>query len=171
MLRQSCPAYILFRTIVEPAKNPQYHGYLHPEVPGYEKQIVARDANWMHNDPAHSDCDRANADSHLRAIVAQFFVLPGELHAVARRQPQVRQLGPRVFQQSRRQLAKPRIGLHRHRADALAVFADFGHELVGHPTQCRFQERLVGGVGGEGFLLAVGFGRRTRRDNRPLINP
>ena len=26
------------------AKNPQYHGYLHPEVPGYERQIAARDA-------------------------------------------------------------------------------------------------------------------------------
>ncbi len=26
------------------AKNPQYHGYLHPEVPGYERQVAARDA-------------------------------------------------------------------------------------------------------------------------------
>jgi len=26
------------------ARNPQYHGFLHPEVPGYEKQIAARDA-------------------------------------------------------------------------------------------------------------------------------
>jgi predicted TIM-barrel fold metal-dependent hydrolase len=26
------------------SKNPQYHGLLHPEVPGYEKQIAARDA-------------------------------------------------------------------------------------------------------------------------------
>lgn len=25
-------------------KNPQYHGFLHPEVPNYEKQIAARDA-------------------------------------------------------------------------------------------------------------------------------
>lgn len=24
---------------------------------------------WMHNDPAFSDCDRANADSHLRALL------------------------------------------------------------------------------------------------------
>ena len=23
----------------------------------------------MHNDPAHSDCDRMNADSHLRAML------------------------------------------------------------------------------------------------------
>jgi len=26
------------------ARNPQYHGFLHPEVPNYEKQIAARDA-------------------------------------------------------------------------------------------------------------------------------
>ncbi len=32
-------------------------------------RIVARDGNWMHNDPAHSDCDRMNADSHLRAML------------------------------------------------------------------------------------------------------
>ena len=24
---------------------------------------------WRHNDPAHSDCDRLNADSHLRAML------------------------------------------------------------------------------------------------------
>ena len=33
------------------------------------EQMVARDAEWMHNDPEHSDCDRMNADSHLRALV------------------------------------------------------------------------------------------------------
>jgi secondary thiamine-phosphate synthase enzyme len=33
------------------------------------EQTVARDAEWMHNDPAHSDCDRMNADSHLRALL------------------------------------------------------------------------------------------------------
>jgi predicted TIM-barrel fold metal-dependent hydrolase len=26
------------------SRNPQYHGYLHPEVPNYEKQVAARDA-------------------------------------------------------------------------------------------------------------------------------
>lgn len=31
--------------------------------------VVARDEEWMHNDPAHSDCDRQNADSHLRAML------------------------------------------------------------------------------------------------------
>ena len=33
------------------------------------EEMVARDAEWMHNDPDHSDCDRANADSHLRALL------------------------------------------------------------------------------------------------------
>ena len=31
--------------------------------------MVARDAEYMHNDPQHSDCDRMNADSHLRAML------------------------------------------------------------------------------------------------------
>src|SRR4026207_1758914 len=33
------------------------------------EQMAARDAEWMHNDPEHSDCDRMNADSHLRALL------------------------------------------------------------------------------------------------------
>ena len=31
--------------------------------------MVDRDAEWMHNDPEHSDCDRMNADAHLRAML------------------------------------------------------------------------------------------------------
>jgi secondary thiamine-phosphate synthase enzyme len=33
------------------------------------EDIVARDRYYMHNDPEHSDCDRMNADSHLRATL------------------------------------------------------------------------------------------------------
>jgi secondary thiamine-phosphate synthase enzyme len=33
------------------------------------EQMVARDAEYLHNDPNHSDCDRMNADSHLRAML------------------------------------------------------------------------------------------------------
>ena len=33
------------------------------------EQMVARDEEWLHNDPTHSDCDRMNADSHLRALL------------------------------------------------------------------------------------------------------
>ena len=32
-------------------------------------QVVPRDAYWRHNDPVHSDCERKNADSHLRGMV------------------------------------------------------------------------------------------------------
>src|SRR5687767_13691533 len=39
------------------------------DIKRFLEQMVARDAEWMHNDPAHSDCDRMNADSHLRALL------------------------------------------------------------------------------------------------------
>ncbi len=42
---------------------------LHADIKRLLEQIVDRDADWMHNDPAHSDCDRLNADAHLRAML------------------------------------------------------------------------------------------------------
>jgi secondary thiamine-phosphate synthase enzyme len=39
------------------------------DVKRFLEEVVARDAAWMHNDPAFSDCDRMNADSHLRALL------------------------------------------------------------------------------------------------------
>ena len=39
------------------------------DIKRFLEQMVARDAKWMHNDPEHSDCDRMNADSHLRAVL------------------------------------------------------------------------------------------------------
>ena len=39
------------------------------DIKRFLEQIVARDANYLHNDPEHSDCDRMNADSHLRALL------------------------------------------------------------------------------------------------------
>jgi secondary thiamine-phosphate synthase enzyme len=39
------------------------------DIRRFLEQMVARDAEWMHNDPQHSDCDRMNADSHLRALL------------------------------------------------------------------------------------------------------
>ncbi len=33
------------------------------------EEVVSEDAHWRHNDPAHSDCDRQNADAHLRAML------------------------------------------------------------------------------------------------------
>jgi secondary thiamine-phosphate synthase enzyme len=42
---------------------------LHADILRVLEQVVERDAEWMHNDPQHSDCDRMNADSHLRAML------------------------------------------------------------------------------------------------------
>ena len=39
------------------------------DIKRFLEDMVARDAEWMHNDPEHSDCDRMNADSHLRAML------------------------------------------------------------------------------------------------------
>jgi secondary thiamine-phosphate synthase enzyme len=39
------------------------------DIKRFLEQMVARDAEYMHNDPTHSDCDRQNADSHLRALL------------------------------------------------------------------------------------------------------
>jgi secondary thiamine-phosphate synthase enzyme len=33
------------------------------------EEMVAQDRYYKHNDPDHSDCDRQNADSHLRAML------------------------------------------------------------------------------------------------------
>jgi len=42
---------------------------LHADITRVLEQMIERDAEWMHNDPQHSDCDRMNADSHLRAML------------------------------------------------------------------------------------------------------
>jgi len=42
---------------------------LHADIKRLLEGIVAREGAWMHNDPSHSDCDRMNADSHLRAML------------------------------------------------------------------------------------------------------
>src|SRR5947207_9251794 len=39
------------------------------DIKRFLETMVARDAAYMHNDPQHSDCDRMNADSHLRAML------------------------------------------------------------------------------------------------------
>jgi secondary thiamine-phosphate synthase enzyme len=42
---------------------------LHADIKRLLETMVARNADWMHNDPVHSDCDRLNADAHLRAML------------------------------------------------------------------------------------------------------
>ncbi len=44
-------------------------GALHADIKTFLEQTVAQDGRWMHNDPDHSDCDRNNADAHLRAML------------------------------------------------------------------------------------------------------
>ena len=39
------------------------------DIKRFLEQMVDRDAEWKHNDPDHSDCDRMNADSHIRALL------------------------------------------------------------------------------------------------------
>lgn len=42
---------------------------LHADIKRVLEQVIDRHTDWMHNDPEHSDCDRGNADSHLRAML------------------------------------------------------------------------------------------------------
>jgi secondary thiamine-phosphate synthase enzyme len=39
------------------------------DIRRFLEEMVARDAEWMHNNPDLSDCERQNADSHLRALL------------------------------------------------------------------------------------------------------
>ena len=47
----------------------EYQAALLADMKRFLEEMVARDAEWLHNDPKHSDCDRMNADSHLRALL------------------------------------------------------------------------------------------------------
>jgi secondary thiamine-phosphate synthase enzyme len=47
----------------------EYQRALVADMKTFLDAVVARDAAWLHNDPDHSDCDRMNADSHLRAML------------------------------------------------------------------------------------------------------
>jgi len=42
---------------------------LHADIKRLLETMVDREADWLHNDPDHSDCDRSNADAHLRAMI------------------------------------------------------------------------------------------------------
>ena len=41
---------------------------LEADIKSFLETVVKRGDYYKHNDPAHSDCDRQNADSHLRAM-------------------------------------------------------------------------------------------------------
>lgn len=39
------------------------------DMKAYLAGVISKDSYYRHNDPAHSDCDRHNADSHLRGLL------------------------------------------------------------------------------------------------------
>src|SRR4051794_19043085 len=39
------------------------------DVRSFLEDIVVRERGWRHNDPEYSDCERQNADSHLRGMI------------------------------------------------------------------------------------------------------
>ena len=47
----------------------EFQNALLADIKRFLETMVARDAEYLHNDPKHSDCDRMNADSHLRAML------------------------------------------------------------------------------------------------------
>jgi secondary thiamine-phosphate synthase enzyme len=51
----------LFINEVQPA--------LDTDIKRFLEEMVEKDRYYKHNDPNHSDCDRQNADSHLRAML------------------------------------------------------------------------------------------------------
>ncbi|HYB95396.1 MAG TPA: secondary thiamine-phosphate synthase enzyme YjbQ [Vicinamibacterales bacterium] len=42
---------------------------LNADMMAFLEHVAARGTYYKHNDPTHSDCDRQNADSHLRAML------------------------------------------------------------------------------------------------------
>ena len=48
------------------ADKPQFDAFYYAHSCG---RPYARDEEWLHNNPDHSDCDRMNADAHLRALL------------------------------------------------------------------------------------------------------
>ncbi|MBI3667981.1 MAG: YjbQ family protein [Acidobacteria bacterium] len=39
------------------------------DIETFLDQVVGRHSPWRHNDPAYSDCERRNADSHLKGLL------------------------------------------------------------------------------------------------------
>jgi secondary thiamine-phosphate synthase enzyme len=47
----------------------EFQAALLTDIKRFLERMAARDADYVHNDPRYSDCDRFNADSHLRAML------------------------------------------------------------------------------------------------------
>jgi len=39
------------------------------DVKSFLEDLINREVSWRHNDPRYSDCERKNADSHLRGMI------------------------------------------------------------------------------------------------------
>jgi secondary thiamine-phosphate synthase enzyme len=52
----------------------EFQAALVADIKTFIEKVVSHDAGWLHNDPAHSDCDRRNADAHLRAMLFEHSV-------------------------------------------------------------------------------------------------
>ena len=47
----------------------EFQGALLEDIRTFLEQMVVQGNYWKHNDPRFSDCDRSNADAHLRAML------------------------------------------------------------------------------------------------------
>lgn len=47
----------------------EFQAALVADIKTFLEGVVLRHAEWRHNDPAQSDCDRINADAHMRAML------------------------------------------------------------------------------------------------------
>ena len=47
----------------------EWQNALNHDFKAYLDNAINKDVYYRHNDPAHSDCDRHNADSHLRSLL------------------------------------------------------------------------------------------------------
>ena len=47
----------------------EFQAALTQDFTTFLEQLVPREAGWRHDDPTQSDCERRNADAHLRALL------------------------------------------------------------------------------------------------------
>ena len=47
----------------------EFQSALTSDIKRFFEQMVTRDDDWLHKNPEHSDCDRMNADSHIRTLL------------------------------------------------------------------------------------------------------
>ena len=66
------------------------------DIRRFLEEMVARDSYYQHNDPDQSDCDRMNADSHLRALCGfQYQALAVQVLLTALHESRAQALGER----------------------------------------------------------------------------